>query len=498
MRKNKLFMACLLSASLLVGNSVTPVYNLGNVCDASASVHEDAKGINVAYHTQDEIRDFVKQSGAKLNDKLTFEEEPVTTEPFSLGKLSKDTLDSSVAMINQIRYIAGLSYNVSISDEYCELTQAAALSNYLNNELSHFPDKPEGMSDEMYNLAGDGASQSNIAWASWQNRSMNDTTINGWMADYNQSNISRVGHRRWILNPSMQMTGFGSVTGKNGTYSAMYSFDRGNISASEYGVAWPAQNTPIEYFNEGYPWSISMGYDINESNINVKLTRKNDGRVWNFSDTSKDGAFYVNNGGYGQEGCIIFRPSGLDKISSGDSFSVEITGLNEAVSYEVNFFYLDEPEPTATPTIEPAATPTIAPTATPTIEPTAIPTIRPTVTPTVEPTARPTVKPTNKPILKPVKAPAVPSIKSISNKKKGSITITFRKKVKNASGYQVVYSQKKNFKSSKSKYYKNTNITINKLSKGKKYYIKVRAYAMNGKKKVYGKWSSIKTITIKK
>ena len=55
MRKNKLFMACLLSASLLVGNSVTPVYNLGNVCDASASVHEDAKGINVAYHTQDEI-----------------------------------------------------------------------------------------------------------------------------------------------------------------------------------------------------------------------------------------------------------------------------------------------------------------------------------------------------------------------------------------------------------------------------------------------------------
>ena len=37
-----------------------------------------------------------------------------------------------------------------------------------------------------------------------------------------------------------------------------------------------------------------------------------------------------------------------------------------------------------------------------------------------------------------------------------------------------------------------------KLKKKKTYYIRVRAYKMNGKKKVYGKWSTVKKVKIKK
>ena len=355
MRKNKVFMAGLLSLSLVVGNSFAPIGNCLNEKAVSASVYDEASGINVTFHTQDEIREFIKNSRAKVNDKLTFEENPVQENNYCLGKLSKETLDSSAAMINQIRFIAGLSYDVGISNDYCTLTQAAALSNYLNKKLSHDPEKPEEMSDEMYKLAQEGAGSSNIAWASWKNRSMNDTIINGWMADDDDSNISRVGHRRWVLNPCMKMTGFGSATGERGTYSAMYAFDNTNSRADESGVAWPAQNMPVDYFDASYPWSISMGYNVDENSVNVKLTRKNDGKVWNLSATSGDGAFYVNNDGYGQKGCIIFRPDGLSELSSGDSFSVEITGLKEDVYYNVDFFSLNEStlKPTIEPTIEP-------------------------------------------------------------------------------------------------------------------------------------------------
>ena len=40
--------------------------------------------------------------------------------------------------------------------------------------------------------------------------------------------------------------------------------------------------------------------------------------------------------------------------------------------------------------------------------------------------------------------------------------------------------------------------TIKKLKKKKTYYIKARAYKLDGKTKVYGKWSLIKKVVIKK
>ena len=40
--------------------------------------------------------------------------------------------------------------------------------------------------------------------------------------------------------------------------------------------------------------------------------------------------------------------------------------------------------------------------------------------------------------------------------------------------------------------------TISKLSKGKKYYVKVRAYKVVDNKKIYGSYSKVKVVTIKK
>ncbi len=332
MRKRKMA-AVLLAAAL----AATPVCGQFAMRAEAETVSQEAVGINVIYHTQQEILDRIKSDGISMTDALTFGENPVTTAPYSAGSLSQATLDSALATINQIRYIAGLPDNVVLSQEQNAYAQAAALVNYVNNQLSHTPTKPADMDEALYAQGYDGAQSSNIAMASWQNRSLNETIMHGWMDDGDKSNVDRVGHRRWVLNPTMGATGFGAVSGANGTYSAMYSFDRSG-SGTQYGVAWPAQNMPVDYFEASYPWSISMGSSVNADAVKVTLTRVSDNRTWSFSTASADGTFHVNNGGYGQTGCIIFRPDDVGSYSAGDSFKVTIEGLDSPVSYTVNFF----------------------------------------------------------------------------------------------------------------------------------------------------------------
>ena len=103
-----------------------------------------------------------------------------------------------------------------------------------------------------------------------------------------------------------------------------------------------------------------------------------------------------------------------------------------------------------------------------------------------------------------VKAPSKVSLKSAKNEKSKKLTVKWRK-VKDAKGYQVEYALNNKFtKSKKSKTIKgNSNksltFTAKNLKKSKVYYVRVRAYKTDAKgKKVYGKWSTVKKVTIKK
>ena len=85
--------------------------------------------------------------------------------------------------------------------------------------------------------------------------------------------------------------------------------------------------------------------------------------------------------------------------------------------------------------------------------------------------------------------------KKKSLKKKIKITL---KRVTNAKGYIVQYSTVKNFAKKKTKTItaKKTAVVLKKLKSNKKYYIRVRGYAVLNNEKVYGKWSgktSVKT-----
>lgn len=95
------------------------------------------------------------------------------------------------------------------------------------------------------------------------------------------------------------------------------------------------------------------------------------------------------------------------------------------------------------------------------------------------------------------KGPAKPKITAKSSGKK-KVKVTVKKAVKNAKGYQVQYSTKKNMKSAKKKATTKKTYTIKKLKSGSYVYVKVRAYTLDSTgSKVYGKLSAKKKVFVK-
>lgn len=292
-----------------------------------------ADEMNVQAPAQEEIRSYIRQSGADIYDPVEYASKPSAKKPYEAGALSDSTLQSALAVMNQVRYIAGIDADVALDEEYTGLAQAGALVNAANGLLSHNPDKPAGMADSLYEQGCTGASSCNLGMGY---SFLGDAIVHGWMDDGDSSNISRVGHRRWILNPAMQKTGFGCV----GVYNALYVFDFSRES-SYTNVAWPAQNMPLEYWGD-YPWSICTDMTEDIHTVCVTMVRQRDQKKWTFSENTSNGYFNVNNGGYGQTGCIIFQPEDV-QYCDGDRFDITITGTqNGAISYTVNFFGLTD------------------------------------------------------------------------------------------------------------------------------------------------------------
>ena len=99
---------------------------------------------------------------------------------------------------------------------------------------------------------------------------------------------------------------------------------------------------------------------------------------------------------------------------------------------------------------------------------------------------------------KKVQMPSKIILKSAKNVKGKKLFIKWEKD-KNAKGYQISYSTNRKFKkNTKTTATPKTTFTVKKLKKKKTYYVRVRAYTLSNGKKVYGKWSSVKKVKIKK
>ncbi len=84
---------------------------------------------------------------------------------------------------------------------------------------------------------------------------------------------------------------------------------------------------------------------------------------------------------------------------------------------------------------------------------------------------------------------------------KGGFNVSWKKQATQTTGYDIQYSTSSNFSNAKTLCVANKSTTSRKLtclSKGKKYYVRVRTYKTVNGTKYASKWSSVKTVTTKK
>ncbi|MCR5118766.1 MAG: Ig-like domain-containing protein [Lachnospiraceae bacterium] len=302
------------------------------VSEDSASdntVSENVASLNIYHRTQPEISEFIKNNpAAQIKAPDVYDSKPVLTAPYKIGTLTSKAEKAALNALNQARFAAGIDADVLKDVTYTTLAQSGSLVNAINKSLSRPPAKPEGMGDAMYEQAKAGVNASLLAMNC---DSLTRAIQNVWLPDL--KNVKTLGLRRWALNPEMAKTGFGQVE----NYEAMYVFDRNRKSGTKT-VAWPAENMPVDWMKDEMAWSVSFGWKLDESKIEVVLVREKDKKTWKFSKDKSDGTFYVNNGSYGQQGCVIFKPAGF-KTVAGDRYKVRISGASDLVlEYYVNFF----------------------------------------------------------------------------------------------------------------------------------------------------------------
>ena len=106
-------------------------------------------------------------------------------------------------------------------------------------------------------------------------------------------------------------------------------------------------------------------------------------------------------------------------------------------------------------------------------------------------------KDTTKPIETAI-APKKAVLKKVKATGKKKVKIIVKKTSEKINGYEVILSTKKNFKKAKKVTTKIYAVTVKKLKAGKKYFVKVRAFKKVGNKKIYGKYSTVKKVIVKK
>ena len=269
--------------------------------------------------------------------------------PYNAGTVKSDVLYDALDELNYIRRLIGVPANVTLDSEMTRKAQHGAVLLDAINTITHTPGKPSDMAESFYELGYDATTHGNIAWSS------GGMTINYsnkmYMDDSDSSNISALGHRRWLMNPRMKRTGFG-ISERRG-FAVTYVIDEEELSSSwpisdEY-ITWPVNKHPhpLTYFDAGTAWSVTLNNEIFEaasiSSTSVILTRTSDGRTWNFNGISSNGYFNIDTQGYATDQCIIFRPDDVSGYSGGETWNVYISGLNRKdgisgnISYSVTF-----------------------------------------------------------------------------------------------------------------------------------------------------------------
>lgn len=298
--------------------------------------------------TRTELRAAWQEISQTRADESPYLETP-NVKSFNAGSLSDAAQRDALNVLNFLRRIAGLDA-VALNPLYSLRAQNGALLLAANDQLDHNAPQPAGMDDAQYESAHMGTSLGNIVKFNWMKNDILIDAVRYFARDDGESNLSVLGHRRWLLNPAMAQTGFGLANAESGmSYAVMYAVDMENTDADWEYVAWPAAEAfPVEMMRSNLAWSLSLNeeyYDLSTSQPQVSLKEEISGAQFNFdiSGGTGDGYCTLSTENYGSGNCIIFRPdiekAGIIEYVQNQIWTVEVRGLRRTDGSECEISY---------------------------------------------------------------------------------------------------------------------------------------------------------------
>lgn len=276
---------------------------------ANSAPQMDSGNLKTPKPTKEDIR---RQWDKVTSATAVFDVEPSIVAPYALGELHDSFLESGITYLNYVRYVANLPA-VRLTDAQNESAQYGAVLLAAIDTMTHYPTKPDDMDDAFYNRGYAATTSSNLS-ARWGYAPLSclQGAVSGCMDDSSSvSNLSSVGHRRWLLNPTLLNVGFGYAESETGwSYIDTTVFDRSGAAVDYDYVSWPASgNFPTNLFNTSAPWSITLNpakyKKPSLDAVQITITRVSDGKTWSFdgntgaAQSTAQAYLEVNNQGYG-------------------------------------------------------------------------------------------------------------------------------------------------------------------------------------------------------
>lgn len=276
---------------------------------------------------------------------------PSLTAPYAPGTVSDAALTAALNRLNLMRRLAGLE-PVVLDSELTHRAQYGAVLLAVVEELTHFPGQPQDMPDDFYNTGLNATSSSNIYMGT--NATL-PQAVDAFMDDSDGGNLPILGHRRWILNPSMGKTGFGFSPSNKAfgrytyNFSTLWAFDRSGSVGDYDFIAWPASGAfPSSLFDKDQAWSVTLNPEKYAlpilDNLTVTISRTDPAASWTLRGTTTYQAadqgpyLTLEEGNYGVANCVIFRPQ-LDAAMYHGVYTVTIGGLQTTAGAETDFSY---------------------------------------------------------------------------------------------------------------------------------------------------------------
>ena len=140
--------------------------------------------------------------------------------PHEGGNDSQADREDALRRLMQYRYLCYVPFEqMKLDPVFCAHDEAASGILAVIGKLTHTPPNP-GWPEDQYKYAYEGTSSSNIYQDSGGGP-LCAKAVDDWMDDSDASNIDRIGHRRWCLNPPLLKVGLAGFKG----FAAMWCMD---------------------------------------------------------------------------------------------------------------------------------------------------------------------------------------------------------------------------------------------------------------------------------